>query len=239
MQPSGIGTMQQNWAAWPQVPWIARFLGKFVLDILPAALASVIGGFLFTQYHFAQTASAPATMGQAAPASAEMMAMIRDEHAQIMGYLKAQVAAERSRDLAADADTARAAADARAAVDAKLADALIASQVASQAAAQQSASAAVAPKASRARPKPAVVLAAAPRAPLIIAEAQPVRDDAVAPANGDVHEPNSLFAKTLDIKDHVVAATRHVVTAIGDVFASVGNSIGGVMSAGRQFNSAS
>ena len=235
MQPGGIGMMQQNWAAWPQVPWIARFFGKFVLDILPAALASVIGGFLFTQYHFAQMASAPARVEQAAPASAEMMAMIRNEHAQIMDYLKAQVAAERSRDLAADADIARAAADARAVADAKLADALIASQ----AAAPQSAAAVVAPKAPRAHLKPAVVLAAAPRAPLLIAEAQPVEDDAVAPASNDGREPNSLFAKTLDIKDHVVAATRHVVTAIGDMFASVGNSIGGVMSAGRQFSSAS
>src|SRR5580700_7551209 len=36
-------------------PLLARFAGKFVLDIMPAALASVIGGFLFTQYQFGQT----------------------------------------------------------------------------------------------------------------------------------------------------------------------------------------
>ena len=234
MQPSGIRTMQRDWAVWPQVPWIARFLGKFVLDILPAALASVIGGFVFTQYHFAQTTSAQPTVEQATPASAEMMAMIRDEHAQIMGYLKAQAAAERSRDLAADADTARAAADARAQADAKLADALIASQ----APARQSAALIGAPKA--VHPKPAIVLAAAPQGPLVIAQAQPVLESAVAPPDeGVARVPNALFAKTLDIKDHVVAATRHVVMAIGDMFASVGNSIGSAVSGGRQFSSAS
>ena len=46
---------------------------------------------------------------------------------------------------------------------------------------------------------------------------------------------------TLDLKDHVVAATRHVVSAIGDVFASVTERIGGTnpgaASSGRQFNS--
>ena len=51
MQSSRIGTMQPNWAVRHQGPWLARLFGKLVLDILPAALASVIGGFLFTQYH--------------------------------------------------------------------------------------------------------------------------------------------------------------------------------------------
>ena len=34
-------------------PLVLRFLAKFVLDIMPAALASVIGGFLFSHYHWA------------------------------------------------------------------------------------------------------------------------------------------------------------------------------------------
>ena len=54
--------------------------------------------------------------------------MVRDEHALIMNYLKAQMAAEQRRDQAEDAATARAAEEARAAADAKLADALFASQ---------------------------------------------------------------------------------------------------------------
>ena len=80
------------------MPRLARLLGKFVLDILPAALASVIGGFLFTQYHFGQMAAPRPAADQGAPASAEMVALVRDEHAMIMNYLKAQMAAEKSRD---------------------------------------------------------------------------------------------------------------------------------------------
>lgn len=238
MQPSGIRTMRQDWVAPGEAPWLVRFLGKIVLDVLPAALASVIGGFLFTQYHFAQTATSRPAAAEAAPASAEMVAMIRDEHTQIMSYLKAQTAAQRSRDLAADAATAQAAAAARAAADAKLADALIAAQTAAR---QSSADAA---RPSPAHSKPPVSLAAAPHAPLVIAQvAQPNRDDAVdggvAPGDRLARDPDSLFAKTLDLKDHVVAATRQVVSAIGDVFASVGDRIGGALSGGRQFGSAS
>ncbi len=242
MSLSGIRTMQQNWVTRTEAPWLARFLGKLALDILPAALASLIGGFLFTQYHFGH--AAPPQLVDVQPASPEMMAMVRDEHALIMNYLKTQMAAEKRRDLAEDADTARAAAEARAAADAKLADVLFASQ----ATAQQSAASAVPPKAAHAHAKPAAVLAAAPHAPLTIAQANPVQNDAVAAdaasRENAAREPDALLdnpfvAKTLDIKDHVVAATRRVVSVIGEMFASVGDSIGGAMSGSRQFNSAS
>ena len=126
MQSSAIRTMQPNWAAPHHGPWLARFFGKLALDILPAALASVIGGFLFTQYHFVHTAQPQLVDVQ--PAPPEMMAMVRDEHALIINYLKAQMAAEQRRDQAEDAATARAAEEARATADAKLADALFASQ---------------------------------------------------------------------------------------------------------------
>jgi hypothetical protein len=237
---SGIRTMQPNWAVRHQGPWMARFFGKLVLDILPAALASVIGGFLFTQYHFGHTA--PPQLVDVQPASPEMMAMVRDEHALIINYLKVQMAAEQRRDQAEDAATARAAEEARVAADAKLADALIASQTL----AQQSAPAAAPPKVGPAHRKAPAVLAAMPRAPLAIADADPPANDATAAslAPGEAREPdalldNPLVAGTLNIKDHVVAATRHVVSAIGEMFASVGGSIGGMMSGGRQFNSAS
>ena len=130
MQSSGVGTMQPNWTVRHQGPWLARFLGKLVLDILPAALASVIGGFLFTQYHSGHTT--PPQLVDVQPASPEMMAMVRDEHALIINYLKVQMAAEQRRDQAEDAATARAAQEARAAADAKLADALFASQTVAQ-----------------------------------------------------------------------------------------------------------
>ena len=172
--------------------------------------------------------------------------MVRDEHALIMNYLKAQMAAEQRRDQAEDAATARAAEEARAAADAKLADALFASQ----ATAQQSVVTRGPARRRRLRvAKPhAVVRGPAPHAPLTIAQADALPSDTRRVmlsrrrrrcARAGFALANKLIAKTLDIKDHVVAATRHVVSVIGQVFASVGDSIGGAMSGNRQFNSAS
>lgn len=237
MQVSGIGTMQSNAVGAPGAPWLARFAGKVVLDVLPAALASVIGGFLFTQYHFGHTAPQLVTVQ---PASPEMMAMVRDEHALIMSYLKAQTAAEKRRDAAEDAATARAVAQAQASADAKLADALMVSQEAQRATVQPVTAVKVASSLHRKPPavKPPV------HAPLAIAQANQAPPMTVAEAEGAddrlARDPDSLLAETLDLKDHVVAATRHVVSAIGDVVSSVGGSIGDVMSsAARPFNSAS
>src|SRR5215472_802076 len=92
-----------------EFPLLARFISKFVLDILPAALASVIGGFLFTQYQIGRAAPPPTQ--QASPASAEVLALVRDEHEAIVGYLNAQMAAEKSRLAAEEAETARAVAE--------------------------------------------------------------------------------------------------------------------------------
>ena len=103
----------RNCTAHIEFPFLARFVGKFVLDILPAALASVIGGFLFTQYQLGRAAPPPAE--QMSPAPAEVLALVRDEHEAIIGYLKSQMAAEKSRLVAQDAETARAVADAKAA----------------------------------------------------------------------------------------------------------------------------
>lgn len=104
----------RNCASGPAFPLLARFAGKFVLDIMPAALASVIGGFLFTQYQ-AGRAAPPAPAVQMSPASAEVLALVRDEHEAIIGYLKSQIAAEKNRLAAQDAETAQALADAKAA----------------------------------------------------------------------------------------------------------------------------
>ena len=235
MQTSATRTMQPNLSMRPQVPWFARFAGKIALEVLPAALASVIGGFLFTQYHLGHAAP---QLVAVQPASPEMMAMVRDEHALIMDYLKAQVAAQQRRDAAEDAANARAAAQAHAAADAKLADALMASQAAARASAPP---VAAGKPASSVHRKPPAILAAAPHAPLAIAQANEpapiVVADAGPPTDRIASDPDSLLAKTLDLKDHVVAATRHVVSAIGDVFNSVGGSVGAVMSSvSRPFN---
>jgi len=250
MQASGIihgrAVMQQGLPArsqapilplLPHLPLLARFAGKFVLDILPAALASVIGGFLFTQYQSGHAVTRAATE-QVTPASAEMMAMVRDEHAMMMDYLKSQMAAEKSRAAAEDAD--RAAADAKAAEDQTAEDNKIAdADVVSDAPARRVAAVA-APKPAPGRGKvPAV--SAPPRAPLVIALAGPI--DGAAPDAGIARNPGSLLAKTidttLDLKDHVVAATRRVVGAIGDAISSVGERIGSFPNGAQQLNSSS
>jgi hypothetical protein len=238
MQPNASterqGIMQQHWVARPAVPLLARFIGKFVLDIMPAALASVIGGFLFTQYQFGHATAAHPPAEQVTPASAEMMALVRDEHAMIIDYLKTQVAAEKSRqnaEDAADAQTTEASA-----VDLKPAEAKVAETPARRVAASAAVSKALAPRA-----KAPVVIAAAPRAPLVIAQADPtvVQSDGAAPASQPARDPDSFLGKTLDLRDHMVAATRHVVGMIGDVFDSVGERFGGATTTTRQFNSES
>src|SRR5271155_84331 len=169
MQPNGTSNgravVPQNLLARCEVPLLGRFLGKFALDILPAALASVIGGFLFTQYQFGHAVPRAAT-AQVTPASAEMMAMVRDEHAMMIDYLKSQMAADKSRAAAEDAASARAAADA----DAAEAEAGAASS-APAAPTRPVATTLVASRAALARGKKPVAIAAVPHAPLVIAQA--------------------------------------------------------------------
>jgi hypothetical protein len=234
MQPSGIAIMPQTAVAGSGGPWFARLLGKFVLDILPGALASLIGTLLLTHYQLNQVAHQAPAAEEATMASAETMARLRDEHAMIMDFLKSRIAAEMSRNMAEDADDARAVADAKAAAEA-----------AAEAEVKVAASAMepIVSKAPPPRAKPHTVSPAAPREPLVIAQAIPqVQPDASVetPAGGRLaDDPDSLLAKTLDIKDHVVAATRHVVSAIGDMFASVGERLGGAAPGARQYSSAS
>jgi hypothetical protein len=243
MQPNGIiersAVIQRDFIARAEMLLVPRFIGKFVLDILPAALASVIGGFLFTQYQSVRAVTQTATE-QVTPASAEMMAVVRDEHAMMMDYLKSQMVAEKSR---ADAeDAARAAAQAKAAAGATADTDQAGARPASDAPTLQIAVASVTSQAASDRTRrPVAAVPRAAGAPLVIAQADQGVDQVedVAPGDRLASDPNSLLAKTLDLKDHVVAATRHVVAAIGGVLASVGESIGGSASSVRQFNPAS
>jgi hypothetical protein len=244
MQPASLieqrEIMPRNWVSRPAVPLLARFLGKFVLDIMPAALASVIGGFLFTQYQFGHTTPKPA-LEAVTPASAEMLALVRDEHAMIIDYLKAQAVAEKGKLLAANADShdadASATADAGVKPAAKSTDLRLALDTTAHRVAAASAQRPTPPRAkSTPTQTPAV---SPPHAPLVIAQADlgvPPVDPAV-PTGRLARDPDSLLGKTLDIKDHVVAATGHVVSAIGDVFTSMGERIGTVVTGGRQFAS--
>jgi hypothetical protein len=220
MQPNG--TMQSGAAH--GTPLLTRFAAKLVIDVVPAAMASVIGGFLITQYQFSHIAPPRLATEQVTPASAEMMQLVRDEHAMIVDYLQAQMAAEKSRYAAEDA------ADARAAAAAQL-----------PAAAPENPAAELrgpATTLAAAKPKARIKVAAAaaptlpPHEPLVLAQADqvavatPVDNAAPAPAP----EQTSLLAKTLDIKDHVVHATLHVVSAICSIpswVASMGDRIGG------------
>jgi len=229
-----------NYAAGPAFPMLARFAGKFVLDIFPAALASVIGGFLFTQYQAGRTAS-PAPAAQMSPASAEALALVRDEHEVIVGYLKSQIAAEKNRLAAQDAETAQALADAKAAqIEARenaLAEQNAADMRAAAAVPARHLASAVSAKVALPRAKPTVAPSPVATAETV-AQAEQNSQQSGAPASGGLaRNPDSLLAKTLDLKDHVVAATKHAVAALGDMFASVGERIGGSTPTPRPFSS--
>jgi hypothetical protein len=228
-------------------PLLTRFFGKFVLDILPAALASVIGGFLFTQFHFGHSTPKP-VLEQVTPASAEMMALVRDEHAMIVDYLKTQMAAEKSRAAAEDADLARAQ-EASKLADTKSVDnkapaatpvvAAFDAKPASNNAPRRVAASATKPVVwQQAKPQVAAAVPLpqpAPRAPLVIAQADPSQN---APTSDRLaNDPDSLLGRALDMKDHVVAGARRAVSAIGDVFAAVGGALNPQATLPRQFSS--
>ncbi len=237
--------IQGNWrdpavpryAAHLEFPLLARFAGKFVLDILPAALASVIGGFLFTQYQLGRTAPPPPTE-QMSPASAETLALVREEHEAIVGYLKSQMAAEKNRLAAQDAETARAVADAKAAQDNAAQEKALAEQNAAYiqlpAAAPARHVAAMSAKVPRAKPVAAPIPVATQAA---MAQNDQNPQATAAPNDRLARDPDSLLAKTLDLKNHVVAVTKQAVSALGDVFASVGERIGVSPPSPRPFSS--
>jgi hypothetical protein len=222
-----------------EAPLLMRFVAKVVVDVLPAVMASVIGGFLLSQYQFSHGAASRPAVVPAAPASAEMVQLVRDEHAMIVDYIKAQVAAEKSRLVAANDADARAVAEAKAATAAPVA-----------VPARPAAEAAVAAKPVAPRTK---VAAAAPmppphELPLVVAQAE--QDPGATPVAAPAPQSKSLLAKTLEMKDgitdHVVHATARAVSAIGSLpswIASMGDRIGGTSptsgSAGRSYTAAS
>jgi hypothetical protein len=201
-------------------PLLKRFCAKLVVEVLPAAFVSVLGGFVLAQYQFSHLAASRPTTVQVVPASAEMMELVRDEHAVIIDYLKAQLAAEKTRHDAEDA----AGADARRVAEVE-ATATAAAPVALP---QPRPATAVAAKPVAPRAKLAAAPSLPPHAPLVVAQAD--QTVPAAPAADAPHEPKSLLTRTIEIKDHVVGATLHVVSAIGGIpswIASMGDRIGG------------
>jgi hypothetical protein len=187
---------------------LRRFVAKVFHDVLPAALASLLGGFLLTHYGFGRPPQ-PAPV-QAAPASAEMMDLLRDEHALVVNYLTAHMANEKKQALAlAIKDD----------VSADAADRTADEPTAATEAPRPPAVATIAAKPAAPRGKTQVVGASLP--PLMVAQEQPGGDIKVA-------APNDDSLKT--IKDHVLAVTQRAVSVIGGIpswIGAIGDRIGG------------
>ncbi|HVU40372.1 MAG TPA: hypothetical protein VHD86_04925 [Xanthobacteraceae bacterium] len=222
-----------------EAPVLVRLGGKLVLEVLPAALASAIGAFLFAQYQFDRSAPVAhaVTPAVAVPASAEMLQLVREEHALIRDFLTAQRTAEQNRILAANAADAQA----NPTADAKLA-----------AAAPQPAELPSAAEAVSRHDRTLVAAASAPQSaaaalpPIVIAGARPVRvatpglvaaapRGAGAPAQTDASlwppapppaQQPSIVAATLAVPGHVVSVTLHAVMAIGGIPSWIGHRFG-------------
>jgi hypothetical protein len=197
------------------MPLLRRLFSKLVHDIVPAAMASLIGGFLLSHYGPGRAPQAPVVA--AAPASTEMMQLLDDEHALVVNYLKAHLANEKKQ-LAADADAPKAAAE---------------PPQSGLALPQPSAVAVAAVKTPPPRGKTPVVGASLP--PLVIAQtpqaalpsAQAAQNES---ANPVARDDDSLLARTIGIKDRVIAVTQRAVSAIGGIpswFGTIGDHIGG------------
>jgi hypothetical protein len=212
-------------------PLLRRFVGKLVVDILPATFVSVLGGVIIAQYQLNHAAASHPATEQVVPASAEMMQLVRDEHAVIIDYLKTQMAAEKNRHAAEDAAVA----------DARLAAADPPEPAAAPLPAPRPIVTAVIAKPVPARTKVATAPVLPPHAPLQIAQTdQPV---SAAPVADPAPESKSLLTRTIEIKDHVVGATLHAVSAIGSIpswIASMGDRVGSSgttsSSTGRMFS---
>jgi hypothetical protein len=214
-------TMQHT--ATTPVPRLVRLLGSFVLEVLPAALASLIGGLLFVHYQFSRPAMAPEVAAAASPASPEMVQLVRHEHALLRQFLAAQEAVQQ-RQIAADAENARAQAVARLPV--AKGHAGVALAAAKPVPPRRTANATTAPLAVSAAPARAPGPAA-----VVIARAQQIPDPASvagpAPAAAPVHDELALIADTLAVKDQVVGAALHTVKVIGGIPLWIGHRLGG------------
>jgi hypothetical protein len=180
-----------------------RLLHKLLHDVVPAALASLVGGILFAQFHLGfQLGPGREPSAQPTPASAEMMQLLRDEHGLVVSYVNAQRAKDEK---ATGTNAAQVGAD---------------QQQTKSIGVSRPSYVDLAAKAVAAHGKnvgPTLV-------PLQIAE---VHDEAPKPV---LRDDVSILAKTVGIKDHVVAVTQRVVSAIGGIpswIGSIGDRIGG------------
>jgi hypothetical protein len=185
-----------------------RFVTKLIQDIVPGALASLIGGFLLAHYGLIWPAE-PAAV-QAPPASVAMMGVLRDEHALVADFVRAETAGEKMRSQAVSGDAAAAAPTRATAAPVVIAAPRL--------------QAAITPVSGVVmNGKAPAVLASLP--PLVIAQTPPQPSEAAIPAA----EHHGVFFTEV-IKDRVVAATQRAVAAIGGIpswFGAIGDRIGG------------
>jgi hypothetical protein len=194
---------------------LKRLFDKIVHDALPTALASILGGLLLTHFQIGQAPQS--TTVRVTPASPEMMQLLRDEHVAIVDYVKDQAASEKNRGVA-QPDPQPGLAEAAAPGPAQIARALPVARPTT-----------VIPVAT---PKSIVVrgknsVAGASQLGQPVAPAQSID----VPAQPTARADDSLMAKTIGIKDRVISATQHAVSAtvgfIPSWFGSVGDRIGG------------
>jgi len=197
---------------------LKRLFDKIVHDALPAALASILGGLLLTHFNI-DRAPQPVTV-KVTQASPEMMQLLRDEHGLMVDFVKEQAAGEKNR------------------AGTEQVDRNDTTEVSAAPPAQ------VLPTPPLPRPMPAVGSAApksaAPRSknPIVaVSQPTPAPAQPATPAPQPVPQAaaartdDSLLAKTIGIKDHVVSVTQRAVSAtIGVIptwFGSLGDRIGG------------
>ena len=82
----------------PVRPYLRRFLRKLVFDVLPGALASLVGAMLFAQ-HWSQPAPAVRTVDpdELARQKQEIARLISEEHALMVDFLKREQEREAAR----------------------------------------------------------------------------------------------------------------------------------------------
>jgi hypothetical protein len=208
-------------------PLFARLASKLVLEVLPASLASVIGAALLAHYQFGHAAMPAGGVAVAtAPASPEMLQLVRDEHDLIRNFLLAQQAAQASRYAKAEAPAA--APSAQDAADTALVVAALrrtANVAPAKAPAPRVNVAAIAPAPApqATAPAPAAALVAIAPAAQEPAAVAGLQNSAAPPADP---EHRSLVATLLSVKDHVVRAPLHAVMTIGGIPSWLGHRLG-------------
>ncbi len=86
--------------------FLSRFFSKLLTKLLPAVIASAVSGMLFISYYTRPPVTPPVAAIDT-PGSAEMMQMVRDEHALIVDYLHKYTEAREQADLTAEQEMLR------------------------------------------------------------------------------------------------------------------------------------